>query len=112
MEPQFCLPFLNKLLGKQNSLDDLKNLDPEFYRNLMTLRHLSTQETKDLGLTLELHDSTTAEFTFCVQGECYPIHPFDSPSEDEYSGCTSNIGIPTWLPGHHPVSMSPTHLGL
>jgi len=26
VKPQFCLPFLNQLLGKQNSLEDLKNL--------------------------------------------------------------------------------------
>ena len=27
VELQFCLPFLNQLLGKQNALEDLKNLD-------------------------------------------------------------------------------------
>ena len=60
VDPQFCLPFLNKLLGKQNSLDDLKNLDPEYYKNLESLRQMSAQEITDLGLTFELHDSETA----------------------------------------------------
>jgi len=63
VEPQFCLPFLQKLLGKQNSLDDLKNLDPEFYRNLMSLKQLSAQETRDLGLSFELNDSTATTTT-------------------------------------------------
>ncbi|KAL7552593.1 hypothetical protein ACHAWF_016755 [Thalassiosira exigua] len=60
VEPQFSLPFLNKLLGKQNSLDDLKNLDPEYYKNLQSLRHMSTADINGLGLTFELHDAATA----------------------------------------------------
>lgn len=54
VEPQFCLPFLNQLLGKQNSLEDLKNLDEEFYSNLMKLRSMSETDIKNLGLTFEL----------------------------------------------------------
>lgn len=54
VEPQFCLPFLNKLLGKQNSLDDLKNIDPEYYHNLKSLRSMSASEIEGLGLTFEL----------------------------------------------------------
>eukprot|EP00986_Skeletonema_menzelii_P012401 scaffold6832_cov81-Skeletonema_menzelii.AAC.24 len=53
VDPQLALPFLNKLLGKQNSLDDLKNLDPEFYKNIKSLRHMSGLEIKSLGLTFE-----------------------------------------------------------
>jgi hypothetical protein len=34
VEPQFCLPFLNQLLGKQNSLEDLKNFDLEFLQTI------------------------------------------------------------------------------
>ncbi|KAG7336688.1 HECT-domain ubiquitin-transferase [Nitzschia inconspicua] len=30
VEPQFCLPFLNALLGKVNSMEDLKNYDEEY----------------------------------------------------------------------------------
>jgi ubiquitin-protein ligase E3 C len=73
VEPQFCLPFLNKLLGKQNSLDDLKNLDPEYYRNLMSLRHLSAEETRDLGLSFELHESTTATIELMPGGSTIPV---------------------------------------
>jgi len=54
VEPQFCLPFLNQLLGKQNSLEDLKNLDNEYYTNLTKLRALSASEIDSLGMTFEL----------------------------------------------------------
>lgn len=54
VEPQFCLPFLNQLLGKHNTLDDLKNLDPEYYKHLSALRRMSSKEINELGLTFEL----------------------------------------------------------
>jgi len=54
VEPQFCLPFLNQLLGKQNSTEDLKNLDEEFYKNLIKLRSLNDHEIETLGLTFEM----------------------------------------------------------
>ena len=53
VDPQLALPFLNKLLGKQNSLDDLKNMDPEFYKHIKSLRYMSAQDIKSLGLTFE-----------------------------------------------------------
>eukprot|EP00550_Attheya_septentrionalis_P004711 CAMPEP_0198293348 /NCGR_PEP_ID=MMETSP1449-20131203/16620_1 /TAXON_ID=420275 /ORGANISM="Attheya septentrionalis, Strain CCMP2084" /LENGTH=1294 /DNA_ID=CAMNT_0043992895 /DNA_START=157 /DNA_END=4041 /DNA_ORIENTATION=- len=54
VEPQFCLPFLNQLLGKQNTLDDLKNLDPEYYKHLSSLKKMDDKEFKNLGLTFEM----------------------------------------------------------
>jgi ubiquitin-protein ligase E3 C len=54
VEPQFCLPFLNQLLGKPNSLEDLKNFDAEYYTNLTKLRFLSQDEIDSLGLTFDL----------------------------------------------------------
>lgn len=54
VEPQFCLPFLNTLLGKRNSLDDLKNLDPEFYSHLKKLQSMEKDEIESLGLSFEL----------------------------------------------------------
>ena len=53
VDPQLALPFLNKLLGKQNSLDDLKNMDPEFYKHIKSLRYMSAQDINSLGLTFE-----------------------------------------------------------
>ena len=54
VDPQFCLPFLNQLLGKQNSLEDLKNYDPEYHANLTKLLSLSAAEIESLGMTFEL----------------------------------------------------------
>ena len=54
VEPQFCLPFLNQLLGKQNTLDDLRGLDPEYYRHLNGLRRMSAEDIAGLGLSFEL----------------------------------------------------------
>jgi len=54
VEPQFCLPFLNQLLGKVNTLEDLKNYDEEYYNNLNKLRHYTEEEIDSLGLGFEL----------------------------------------------------------
>jgi ubiquitin-protein ligase E3 C len=54
VEAQFCLPFLNQLLGKHNTLDDLKNLDPDFHKHLVSLRSMKRDEIENLGLTFEL----------------------------------------------------------
>lgn len=54
VDPQFCLPFLNQLLGKRNSLEDLKNYDLEYYQNLTKLLYLSAADVESLGLTFEL----------------------------------------------------------
>jgi ubiquitin-protein ligase E3 C len=57
VDPQFSLPFLNKVLGKQNTLDDLKNLDPEYYKHLKSLRYMSAKDIASLGLTFEINVS-------------------------------------------------------
>jgi len=54
VEPQFCLPFLNQLLGKHNTLDDLKNLDPEYYRQLCAVRRMKAKDINGMGLSFEL----------------------------------------------------------
>mmetsp|Transcript_37261 Transcript_37261/g.42551 ORF Transcript_37261/g.42551 Transcript_37261/m.42551 type:complete len:1095 (-) Transcript_37261:71-3355(-) len=59
VEPQFCLPFLNQLLGKLNSLEDLKNFDFEFYNNLTKLRTMSEKEIEGIGLSFELNVGTS-----------------------------------------------------
>ena len=62
VDPQFSLPFLNKILGKQNSLDDLKNLDPEYYKHLKSLRYMSSNDISSLGLTFETTISSAARY--------------------------------------------------
>jgi len=49
LEPQFCRVFLNRLLGRVNTVDDVAALDQEFYRHLLSLRDEATVE--ELGLT-------------------------------------------------------------
>jgi len=49
LEPQFCRCFLNRLLGRVNTVDDVAALDQELYRNLLSLRDEATVE--ELGLT-------------------------------------------------------------
>jgi len=58
VDPQFCLPFLNQLLGQHNTIDDLKNLDPTYYKHLSSLRTMSEKEIKSLELTFELTVAT------------------------------------------------------
>lgn len=58
VDPQFSLPFLNQLLGKRNSLEDLKNFDPEYYKNLTKLLTMPADEIDSLGLTFEVNVGT------------------------------------------------------
>lgn len=41
VKPQFAVPFLNKLLDRHNVIDDLYGMDPEVYKNLMSLKGLA-----------------------------------------------------------------------
>ena len=73
VEPQFCLPFLNQLLGKQNALEDLKNLDDEFYANLMKLRSMSATDIENLGLTFELQLGSSRTIPLMPSGDSIPV---------------------------------------
>jgi len=64
VEPQFCLPFLNQLLGKMNTLEDLKNYDEEYYNNLNKLRDYTEEEIDSLGLNFELTVGGTSPNSF------------------------------------------------
>jgi ubiquitin-protein ligase E3 C len=68
VEPQFCLPFLNQLLGKPNSMEELKNYDPEYYKNLTKLLTLSADDINSMGLTFELSGSRPGETIELVPG--------------------------------------------
>jgi ubiquitin-protein ligase E3 C len=68
VEPQFCLPFLNQLLGKPNSMEELKNYDPEYYKNLTKLLTLSAGDINSMGLTFELSGSRPGETIELVPG--------------------------------------------
>ncbi|GMI33101.1 hypothetical protein TeGR_g9811, partial [Tetraparma gracilis] len=53
VDPQFSVPFLKKLLGKNCSIDDLGLFDEELYQNLMKLKSLSPADFDALELSFE-----------------------------------------------------------
>lgn len=73
VDPQFCTPFLNTLLGKQNTLDDLKYLDPEFYRHLKELRKMKKHDIEGLGLSFELTTATGRSIELIPNGSNIPL---------------------------------------
>jgi len=56
VEPQLALFFLQRLVGKLNEVDDLYSMDPELYRNLMSLKAIKAKggDVADLSLTFEV----------------------------------------------------------
>lgn len=76
VDPQFCLPFLNQLLGNQNSLEDLKNYDEEYYTNLVKLVSLGEMDIEGLGLMFEVtkvQDGKTMSSPLIPNGENVPV---------------------------------------
>ena len=63
VEAQFCLPFLNQILGRTNTIEDLKNLDSEYYTNLRKLLTMSKSDIESLCLTFELTFATKSTVT-------------------------------------------------
>lgn len=55
IEPKFTDFFLRKLIGKQNSLNDLKSLDPELFKQLCFLRTYEG-DVEDMCLTFSVSD--------------------------------------------------------
>jgi len=51
VEPQFAEFFLRKLIGKSNTLNDLKSLDEDFYKQLNFLKNYSEGPISDMMLT-------------------------------------------------------------
>jgi hypothetical protein len=38
--PKFSGPFLNALVGKKNTFDDLKNIDNKLYKSLLYIKNM------------------------------------------------------------------------
>jgi len=68
VEPQFCLPFLNTMLGKFNTLEDLKNYDPDYYSSLVKLLAMSPSDITSTGLTFEVNLNNEQEAVELVPG--------------------------------------------
>jgi ubiquitin-protein ligase E3 C len=55
LEPRFADFFLRRLIGKQNSLNDLRSLDPELFKQLTMMRTYEGN-VEDLMLTFSITD--------------------------------------------------------
>jgi len=56
LRPRFADFFLKQLVEKRNSIDDLKSLDPDLYKNLMEVKYYPGDVT-DLGLSFSIDES-------------------------------------------------------
>lgn len=56
IEQKFAQPFLNLLIGRQNTFEDLQFIDPEIYRNLLSLKN-STEDISCLEQTFTIYDN-------------------------------------------------------
>ena len=68
VEPQFCLPFLNTMLGKSNTLEDLKNFDPDYYSSLVKMMNMSRSDIASTGLTFEVNLNNDQDLVELVPG--------------------------------------------
>ena len=62
LEPKFADFFLRKLIGKQNSLNDLRSLDPDLFKQLIQLKtYEGNMEDLMLGFTVSDENELTGE---------------------------------------------------
>lgn len=54
--PNFNTFFLNNILGIENSFIELKNLDPEYFKNLVNLKNYQGDIENDFGLNFTIDD--------------------------------------------------------
>jgi len=54
--PNFNTFFLNNVLGFENSFIELKNLDPEYFKNLVNLKNYQGDIENDFGLNFTVDD--------------------------------------------------------
>jgi len=99
VEPQFCIPFLKKLLGKQNSVFDLKFFDPEFYSHLINLRKHNMIE--DMGLSFEVHSSVNMKGYHLDKMRSVELCPGGSSMQVNQNNCLSYIH----LVSHHRLNV-------
>jgi len=95
VRPAFASFFLNKLLGRINHIDDLYTLDPEVYRNLMSLKDISRSggDIEDLALSFT---ATTGGYGSHVQTELVPGGadiPVTNANFFKYIAATANFKL-------------------
>ena len=60
MEPQFAASFLNILLGRYNSFDDLWSLDKEVHRSLISLKAMKSTNNATASVNIDEKDDPIA----------------------------------------------------
>jgi ubiquitin-protein ligase E3 C len=75
VEPQFADFFLRKLIGKQNSLNDLRSLDEGLYKQLNFVKTYSEGPVEDMMLTFQTSDEDH------VTGEAHDVDLIPNGSE-------------------------------
>lgn len=78
VEPQFAAPFLNILLGRFNSFDDLWSLDKEVHRSLIGLKNMKLTSNSNGSTT----STSTSNTTCCVDS-----------SKDQGEDPIANLGL-------------------
>uniref|UniRef100_A0A7R9ZRY8 HECT-type E3 ubiquitin transferase n=1 Tax=Craspedostauros australis TaxID=1486917 RepID=A0A7R9ZRY8_9STRA len=84
------------MLGKTNSVEDLKNFDPEYYENLTSLRKLSAADIESAGLTFELTIGDSGDNNMPSSGQAAGG---SSGSTDPYASLTSKMQTIELVPG-------------
>ncbi len=52
---KFSGTFLNSIVGKKNSFDDLQNIDPDLYKSLIYIKNMK-ENARELGITFLYKD--------------------------------------------------------
>jgi ubiquitin-protein ligase E3 C len=104
VEPQFSLAFLNLILGKQNSLDDLKTFDPELSRHLSSLRKMDETVLASLGLTFEVTSAYTNRGQFVSSATGSSSIPL-LPHGESIAVTKSNVIQYVHLVAHHKLNV-------
>lgn len=56
IEQKFAEPFLNLLIGRKNTFEDLKFIDKEIYRSMVQVRRMNSNDLQILSQTFTILD--------------------------------------------------------
>lgn len=56
IEQKFAEPFINLVIGRQNTFEDMQYVDPIIYNNLLKIKHLE-EDVRNFELTFTIFDT-------------------------------------------------------
>ncbi len=56
IEQKFVEPFLNLVIGRKNSFEDIQYIDPVIYKSLIEIKRLKDEDLEDLQQTFVILD--------------------------------------------------------